>query len=66
MLSIALDFILGGSLEIFPTVDINALQQERMSLLEKARQGDNTLDSSSSTKRPPQFVTMIDVLSNEL
>jgi hypothetical protein len=37
-----------------------------MSLLEKARQGDNTLDSSSSTKRPPQFVTMIDVLSNEL
>ncbi|KAI8884347.1 hypothetical protein K501DRAFT_247853 [Backusella circina FSU 941] len=66
MLSIALEFILGGSLEIFPTVDINALQQERMSILDKARQGDNNSGNSSSVKRPPQFVTMIDVLSNEL
>ncbi len=32
MLSYAIDCILGGALEIFPKVDVNGLQQERLSL----------------------------------
>lgn len=64
MLSYAIDCILGGAVEIFPTVDVNALQQEKMSLYDKVRENlDSQLQQQQNQnvyKKPPQFVTTID------
>lgn len=68
ILSFAADCILGGALEIFPTIDINSLQQEKLSLLEKVQQ--NTGDISKfpknyNSKKPPQFITTIEFQEDE-
>ncbi|CAO3655497.1 unnamed protein product [Mucor hiemalis] len=64
MLSYAMDCILGGAVEIFPTVDVNALQQEKMSLYDKVRENlDSQLQQQQNQnlyKKPPQFVTTLE------
>ncbi|EPB86854.1 hypothetical protein HMPREF1544_06379 [Mucor circinelloides 1006PhL] len=68
MLSFAIDGILGGALEIFPSVDVNALQQEKLSLFDKVRQEENEKfipQQAHQTRKPPQFVTTIEFLTEE-
>ncbi|KAI8636683.1 hypothetical protein BD408DRAFT_376494 [Parasitella parasitica] len=68
MLSFAVDCILGGALEIFPSVDVNVLQQEKLSLLDKVCQHKSekfTPQQSYSMRKPPQFVTAIEFLTEE-
>lgn len=60
MLSFAIDCILGGALEIFPTIDVNALQQEKKSLYDKVIREDYQQSHQYLFKKPPQFVTTID------
>lgn len=61
MLSFAIDCILGGALEIFPTIDVNALQQEKLSLYDKVvRENHHQNHQHHLFKKPPQFVTTID------
>ncbi|KAI9493067.1 hypothetical protein BDB00DRAFT_407542 [Zychaea mexicana] len=66
--SAALDGITGGALELFPSVDIEALRQEKIDLLSKIRHNgsassDNSPSSAGSLKsiqqrRPPQFLSL--------
>jgi hypothetical protein len=66
MLSRAVDLILEGGLEIFPTVDINALQQEKLSLQDRVRQ--ETMIPQQQTyqiRKPPQFITTIQFTQEE-
>ncbi|CEP19966.1 hypothetical protein [Parasitella parasitica] len=68
MLSFAIDCVLAGALEIFPSVDVNALQQEKLSLFEKVRQHESekfTPQQPNSMRKPPQFVTTIEFLTEE-
>lgn len=68
MLSFAIDCILGGALEIFPSIDVNALQQEKLSLFDKVRQEENEKfipQQAYQIRKPPQFVTTIEFLTEE-
>ncbi|KAG2235126.1 hypothetical protein INT48_006507 [Thamnidium elegans] len=65
MLSFAIDCILGGALEIFPTVDVNALQQEKLSLYDKIVREGGHHQPHHLFKKPPQFVTTIDFQKQE-
>ncbi|CAO3653584.1 unnamed protein product [Mucor fragilis] len=68
MLTFAIDGILGGALEIFPSVDVNALQQEKLSLFDKVRQEENEKfipQQAHQIRKPPQFVTTIEFLTEE-
>ncbi|KAI7891780.1 uncharacterized protein EV154DRAFT_507174 [Mucor mucedo] len=62
MLSFAMDGILGGALEIFPTIDVNALQQEKKSLYDKVVREEY---QPPLFKKPPQFVTTLDFQQEE-
>ncbi|KAI8978007.1 hypothetical protein BDB01DRAFT_800369 [Pilobolus umbonatus] len=69
MLYATLDFILNGALEIFPSVDINSLQRERMRLIDKVRQKPvdyQPVRSSPSHLKPPQFIISVDFVKDEL
>ena len=62
-----LDGVLSGALEIFPTVDINALQKEKMSFMDKTRRRMTEDESIMTTPtKPPQFITTVDFLTDEL
>lgn len=68
ILSFATDCILGGALEIFPTVDVISLQQEKLSLFEKVQQNTgeiSTLPKNYNYKKPPQFITSIEFMHDE-
>ncbi|KAK4514590.1 uncharacterized protein ATC70_002189 [Mucor velutinosus] len=68
MLTFAIDGILGGALEIFPSVDVNALQQEKLSLFDKVRQEEKEKfmpQEAHQFRKPPQFVTTIEFLTEE-
>lgn len=65
MLSFAMDCILGGALEIFPTVDVNALQQEKLSLYDKVVRETGHPQPQHLFKKPPQFVTTLDFQKQE-
>ena len=77
-----LDAILGGALEIFPPVDLKALQEEKKNLLDKmeatdfhsSRDTSNAVSSlsivqgptPSNQSRPPQFLVTPKFLQDEL
>jgi hypothetical protein len=69
MLSYAIEWILNGALEIFPTVDVNALQQEKLSLYDKVVRESSRQQQEQPQqnlfKKPPQFVTSIDFQKQE-
>lgn len=67
MLSRAVDLILEGYLEIFPTVDINALQQEKLSLQDRVRQ--ETVIAKKQiyqNRKPLQFLTTVEFTQEEV
>jgi hypothetical protein len=66
MLSRAIELILEGGLEIFPTVDINALQQEKLSLQDRVRRETMIPQQQiHQSKKPPQFITTIQFMQEE-
>ncbi|KAI9281945.1 hypothetical protein BY458DRAFT_205046 [Sporodiniella umbellata] len=64
ILSIALEHILNGALEIFPIADANTAHQQSK-LFDKINQKDKN-HSSSFAKKPPRFITSVDFFANEL
>ncbi|KAI8386898.1 hypothetical protein BD560DRAFT_383128 [Blakeslea trispora] len=54
----AMDCILGGALEIFPSIDTTSIQLDRQSLLDQITQPTAFLSPSQLTK-PPQFLTVV-------
>ncbi|RCH95702.1 hypothetical protein CU098_009302, partial [Rhizopus stolonifer] len=58
MLCFTMDCILGGALEIFPSMDTVSIQQERQSLLDQVTQHDY-LPPPMPTSKPPQFITCL-------
>lgn len=76
MLNAAIDGLLEGALEIFPSVNLESLQQEKVDLLSKIRQGlgeehENGLSiiqgyTNAKQLRPPQFIVSIDFIEKEL
>ncbi|KAG1048901.1 hypothetical protein G6F43_008738 [Rhizopus delemar] len=62
ILSVALEHILNGALEIFPVADINSIHQQT-NLFDKINRQD---DSTFQSKKPPRFVTCIDLLKVQL
>ncbi|KAI8381292.1 uncharacterized protein BYT42DRAFT_613082 [Radiomyces spectabilis] len=64
MLCMTMDRILDGGLEIFPKVDVNALQQDKMSLMDKIHNTQRPLYVGKSA-RPPQFVGIVGLPDDE-
>ena len=79
--SVALDGINGGALELFPTVDLDALRREKMDILSKIRDTDSNSTSKDkergtisglqqnghpNQRRPPQLLIAYPELQNML
>ncbi|KAI9276960.1 hypothetical protein BDA99DRAFT_494530 [Phascolomyces articulosus] len=72
----AIDGITGGALELFPSVDLEALRQEKTDLISKVRDANISNDNSSqgsisslsypNQRRPPQFLQVYSQLDHML
>lgn len=69
MLSYAIECILGGALELFPAIDVNALQQEKLSLYDKVMRENSRQQQEQPQqnlfRKPPQFLTIVDFQKQE-
>jgi hypothetical protein len=56
---------LNGALEIFPTIDVDTLQQQQSSLFDRIHSKEHAT-SQSQAKKPPKFVTLVDILKQDM
>lgn len=60
-----IEYILNGALEIFPTIDVDTLQQQQSSLFDRIHSKEYAT-SQSQAKKPPKFVTLVDILKQDM
>ncbi|CEG70828.1 hypothetical protein RMATCC62417_06653 [Rhizopus microsporus] len=65
ILSVVIEYILNGALEIFPTIDVDTLQQQQSSLFDRIHSKEYAT-SQSQAKKPPKFVTLVDILKQDI